>query len=344
MRNLKFQQRHCVLLFMALVMVLTLVTGCAAKEEEKPAIILADNMNEEFWVNNAIAKLIIEEGYGYPVETVEVTTPVMQASLANGDLDVILDLWKPNYIEWYTKEAAAGNIESLGVLYKGGAQFFTIPKWVADEYNIKTVFDMKDHWELFKDPEDPTKGIFINCIIGYQACEINTVKLEAYGLTDYYNISVSGSTGAEDAALTGAQKKHEPVFGYYYTPSSIMGMYDWYILEEPEYNEAVWSKITAAKNDKSLRPLSEACAYETIDIEKAINPGLRKKAPDIVEMLSKMAIGLEPLNKTAAWAVENEIQDWEEAGVYYLKTYEDLWKTWVTDDAYKKIKDALKDR
>ncbi len=62
---------------------------------------------------------------------------------------------------------------------------------------------------------------------------------------------------------------------------------------------------------------------------------------DVVTMLKKMVVGLEPLNKTAAWAKENEVQDWELAAIYYLKTYEERWKTWVTDDAYRQIKDAL---
>lgn len=39
-----------------------------------------------------------------------------------------------------------------------------IPKWAHDQYGIDTVFDLNDHWELFKDPGDPSKGIFINCI------------------------------------------------------------------------------------------------------------------------------------------------------------------------------------
>jgi glycine betaine/proline transport system substrate-binding protein len=227
------------------------------------------------------------------------------------------------------------------MIYEGGPQFFIIPKWMAEQYNIKTVFDMKDHWELVKDPEDPDKGAFINCIIGWQCAAINDVKLEAYGLTDYYNIISPGSSGAMEAALAGPQKKGDPVFGYYWAPTALMGAYDWHVLEEPEYDVATWDKITAAKDDPSLRPLDAACAYETLPIDTGINPSLRDIAPDVVTMLEKMSVGLQPINVTAAWSVEHEVQDWEEAAIYYLKNYEDTWKTWVTEDAYTKIKDAL---
>ncbi len=88
-----------------------------------------------------------------------------------------------------------------------------------------------------------------------------------------------------------------------------MGMFDWYILEEPEYDPNVWDKIQAAIEDKSLRPLNEACGYEALSSVNAIWSGLRNMAPDVVAMLGKMVVGLEPINKTAAWAKENEVED-----------------------------------
>lgn len=313
----------------------------APAPEEKPTIKFADSQFESLWINNAIAKFIIEEGYGYPVETIETTTPGAQVALARGDVLVWMEMWQQNLIDWYNEEIANGNIENGGMTYEGGPQFFIIPTWVHEEYNINTVADMKDHWELFPDPEDPDKGAFINCIVGWQCSAINDVKIEAYGLTDYYNIISPGSGGAMEAALAGPQKKHEPVFGYYWAPTSLVGAYDWYILDEPEYNKELWDEIIAAKDDPSLRPLSEACAYETIPVDKGFHKSLEEVAPDVREMLMKMVVGVQPLSVTVAWAVENEVQDWEKAAIYYLQNYEDLWKTWVTDDAYTKIKEAL---
>jgi glycine betaine/proline transport system substrate-binding protein len=72
-----------------------------------------------------------------------------------------------------------------------------------------------------------------------------------------------------------------------------------------------------------------------------VHKSLLKNAQDVVEMLEKMVVGLEPLNKTLAWAKEND-QDWDEASVYYLKNNEDRWKSWVTPKAYKRIDKALK--
>ncbi|MFC1949495.1 glycine betaine ABC transporter substrate-binding protein [Chloroflexota bacterium] len=339
MFNLKSKWKACLFLFTILVMMVTLVVGCA--EEEKPNIIFADCQWESQWINNAIAKFVIEEGYGYPVETIICTTAVWQTSLPLGDMHVDMEMWQQNTPDWYNEQIAAGGIENLGMTYEGGPQFWIIPEWVHEEYGIDTVDDMKDHWELFEDVEDPSKGLFVNSLIGWQCTEINKVKMEAYGLTEYYNILDTGSSGALDAGLAGPQMKHEPVFGYYWAPTAIMGMYDWYILEEPEYDADVWADIVAALEDENLRPLDEACAYEDLPIDKGIWPGLRDMAPDVVEMLEEMVVGLEALNRTAAWSVENEVQDYEKAAVWYLREYEERWETWVTDDAYDKIKDAL---
>ena len=338
--KIRFSWKRGLLLFTALVMTVTLVAGCTA-EEDKPIIKFGDTQFESLWIINATAKFIIEEGYGYPVETIEMTTPIAQVSLAGGDIDVWMELWQQNWLDNYNEEVAAGNIENLGMVYEGGPQFFIIPQWMADEYNIVTIDDMKDHWELVQDPEDSSKGAFLSCIIGWQCAAINEVKLEAYGLLDYYNIVEPGSSGALEAALAGPQMKDDPVFGYYWAPTALMGMYDWYILEEPPYDAELWEQIILAKDDPSLRPLSEACAYETLPVDIGINPSLRDTAPEAVAMLEKMMMGLEALNRTAAWAKENEVQDWEEAAIWYLGEYEDDWKTWVTDDAYDNIKDAL---
>jgi len=337
MHFLRTKWKLCLMVCLALMMLASFSFGCTIK----PTIKLGDNQFESIWIINAITEFIIEEGYGYPVETVTASTALAQVALDSGDIDIWMEMWQQNWQDNYDELIAENKIENLGMVYEGGPQLYIIPAWVAEEYDIETIFDMKDHWELFEDPADPSKGYFINCIIGWQCEAINNVKLEAYGLTDYYNIVAPGSPGAMEAALAGAQMKEDPIFGYYWSPTALMGMYDWYVLEEPEYNDDIWADIIVAKDDPSLRPLDTACAYEVLPVDKGINIELRNTAPDIVAMLEKMMVGLERLNATAAWATTNEVQDYKEAAVYFLQTYEATWQTWVTTDAYNKIKQAL---
>lgn len=333
---------HRALIFPLLAAVF-LSIACAAvdTDTQKPAIRLHDVLSESQWINNAIAKLIIEEGYGYPVETVVESTPAMQEGLPIGTIDLNLEGWQQNIIDWYDAELEKGTIVNLGMIYEGGPQFFIIPSWVAEANNIRTVQDMKEHWELFRDPQDPSKGVFYNCISGWECAKINRVKMESYGLEEYYNVVSPASSTALTAALENGQKSNQPVFGYYWEPNALAASYQWHVLEEPPYTSACWERIIAAI-EAGGAPLNEqACAYENLPIDKLAHAGLQQKAPEVVDMLKAMVVGLEPLNKTMAWSQEHDVQDWEKAAIYYLQNYEDRWRGWVTPEAYEKVKKAL---
>ena len=294
-------------------------------------------------LNNAIAEFIIEEGYEYPIEVVVQTTPVLKETLPKGEVDLNLEGWQQNVPDWYNEQLEKGNIVNLGMTFEGGPQFFMVPEWVAQEYNIRTILDLNDHWELFQDPLDPSKGVFYSCIIGWECAEINKVKLEAYGLTRHYNPISPGSGEAQEALLARAQENRQPVFSYYWAPNALLGAFDWHILEEPPYTHECWENITAASRDQSLRPVDQACAYENVPIDKLAHKGLLRKAPDVTEMLKKMVVGLEPLNDTLAWADKSEVTDSQKIATYYLQTYEDRWRSWVTPEAYEKIRKALEE-
>ena len=327
-------------LIVGALLILSVFAAACGEEKAKPIIKFSDTQFESLWINNAIAMFVIEHGYGYPVESVELTTPLMQVALASGDIDVNMEMWQQNFIDNYNAEIAKGSYINIGPTYEGGPQFFMVPKATADEHNIKTIDDMKKHWELVKDPEDPSKGAFHNCPIGWQCAEINRAKIQAYGLDEFFNIISGGSGAALDAALAGAQKKNKPVFGYYWAPTSIMGAYEWTVLEEPAYSAACWEEVAKGQDDASYTP-KQACAYETLPVDKAVHKNMLEKAPDVVEMMKKMNIGLQPINVTAAYTGENFEGQWDKAAYYYLQNYEDRWTTWMPAENAKKVKAAL---
>ncbi|MDP6453181.1 MAG: glycine betaine ABC transporter substrate-binding protein [SAR202 cluster bacterium] len=317
---------------------------CSDVEDDlvKPTLRFHDLQSESNWLNNAIAGFIVEEGYGYPVESVVASTPRMQETLPAGEIDINLEGWQQNTAEWYDEEIDKKTIMNLGMIYEASSQVFVVPRWVAEEYGIRTVFDMKNHWELFTDSQDPSKGAFYNCIVGWRCADINKVKLDAYGLTEYYNVVSPASAAALDSALAEPYKAHRPVFGYYWTPTALMAVHDWYVLAEPLHSEECWNQVLRAAEDNSVATPAQACAYEMIPIDKLAHAGLRDKAPEVFAMLDKMMVGLEPLNATVAWAVQNAVEDWNLAAVHYLQNNEVRWRTWVTPDAYDKIRAALK--
>ncbi len=79
-------------------------------------------------LNNAIAKFIIEEGYGYRVEEVTETTPVLMEALPRGEVDLNLEGWQQNLPDWYAEHIDKGNIVNLGMTFEGGATVLRHPK------------------------------------------------------------------------------------------------------------------------------------------------------------------------------------------------------------------------
>lgn len=322
----------------------------ACQGEEKPTITFADTEGAfgTMPLEGAVAGFIIENLYGYPTDVVQMSTPTYQATLPTGELHVQTEGWEQNIMDWYTEEIDKGRIENLGPMLEGGPQMWVIPQYTHEEHGIETVQDLADPEvaQLFQDPEDPSKGVFYNCIIGWACEKLNTVKMEAYGLDEYYNIVAPGSAGALKGQLAAAQKKEEPVFGYYWSPTALMGQYDWYILKEPENTESCWDKVNkAAFEDESLRPLDEACAYPNPPLNKLVWSGLQDEAPEAYDFMKKMQMDLDSAESTMAWASGEEIKDITETRVvaHYIRTYPDIVKSWLTDDEWDKVNGAVEE-
>lgn len=326
-----------------------------AEDGPKEVIRFADTQFQTLWINNAIAAFIIEHGYGYPVEIVQMTTPVYQQTLASGEIDVQMELWRTNVIDWYTEVTSEGKVLDLGDTYERSAQGWYVPRYVIEgdpergiepmAPGLKSVFDLPGYKELFQDPEDPSKGVLVNCITGWQCAKINRIKIHAYGLDDDYNLLEPGAAAALDAAIAGAYTRGEPILAYYWEPTWLLGTYDMVQLEEPEFTEACNLEIQKALDDEiSLEEVTETagCAYETIGIHKGVHASLKDRAPEVVEFLEKMNVGTDPLNKTAAY-MEAEGVEADEAAIWFFETYQDRWRNWVPDDVESRIEAALEE-
>jgi glycine betaine/proline transport system substrate-binding protein len=362
------------LILISLIIALSLVMGAcqpaaeapgteepAAAEEamaeepsaEKEVIKFADTQWQTLWIENALAMYIVEHGYGYPVESVEMTTPVYQQSIVDGDVDVMMENWIGNMVEWWDSEREAGTIIDLGNTFDKSTQGWYVPRYVVEgdaergiepmAPDLKSVLDLPQYKDVFADPEDPEKGVIVNCIIGWDCAEVNRVKLYAYGLQDDYNFMEPGASAALDAAIAGAVKKGEPVLAYYWEPTWLLGLYDMVQLEEPEYTDECWALNTAAKDGEielSDVTAEAGCAYETVGIPKSVTASMADRAPELVEFLTKMNVGTDELNKTAAY-MESQETSAEEAALYYLNEFPEKWQSWVTDDAKANIEAAL---
>ncbi|GAI75727.1 unnamed protein product, partial [marine sediment metagenome] len=115
--------------------------------------------------------------------------------------------------------------------------------------------------------------------------------------------------------------------GYYWEPTTALGMYDMTHVGEPAYSEAVW-------ND------NHGCAYPAVQVNICVTASLRDRAPEVVAFLENYET-TDALTLAALKYMGDNDTTAEEAAIWFLQEYETLWTQWVPSDIADKVKDAL---
>ncbi|MEA3442638.1 MAG: ABC transporter substrate-binding protein [Chloroflexota bacterium] len=297
----------------------------------KPTLIFGDLSWDSIQVHDRIAAFIAEHGYGYEVEFVAGETAPIWAGLRRGDVNIDMESWTENVQKVYDEAIGSGDCVDLGSNFPDSWQGWLVPTVMIENGDLPegvSVKDMSQYWELFKDPEDPTKGRFVNSIPGWLCTDINSEKLKAYGLDKYYTDFLAGSDAALSGSMAAACQKGEPWFGYYWSPTWVLGKLDMTPIEEPPFDQAEWDAKTYG------------CAFSPTQVNIIVNSSLMEDAPDIVAFLKNYETTCEQNNKVLAYMQENKAST-EDAALWFLKEYEPLWTEWVPADVASKVKAAL---
>ncbi len=298
--------------------------------------------------HNRVVQYIVEEGYGHETDVIPGSTlPILQG-LEDNDIHAVTEMWVQNMPEWYHEEVEAGTYVDLGANYVGAVQGWFVPTYVieGDEErgiepmapDLSHVDDLADVWDVFEDEEDSSKGRVYNGVGGWEATEINDVRLRSYGLDEYYNSFLPGSEAALFASLAREYERGEAWIGYLWTPSWPFAQYDLTLIEEPEYTEECWEEVSAAAQEEGA--VDEACGFPEVDVNVVVSTELDEHAPHLVELLSNYESNMELTNAALLYISENDATP-EEAAEWWLIEYEDVWTEWVSDEIAEAVLDSL---
>ncbi len=333
------------LLVLVLIIFGFTMVGCGGSQDsssDKEQLVFADATWDSIKVHNRIAGFILEHGYGYsgPEYTFGETLPLLQG-MTKGNVDITMELWTQNYEEAWNDAIESGKVLDLGSNFPDAPQGWYVPTYMIKgdaERNIepmapdlKTVDDLKRYWELFKDPEVPTKGRFHNCPPGWAVVEVIETKFKTYGLDETFNLFSTGSDTALATSMVTAYNKGKPWVGYYWEPTWVMGLLDMTMLEEPPYDEEIYNDVN-----------NRGCAFPPAKVLKGVNAGLKDKAPEVFEFISNYETTLDQNNDFLAYMKDNDAKP-EDAAIYFLKTYPDTWKAWIPKDVAQKVEQALEE-
>ena len=323
------------------VLVATAFAGCspATPDKSDEVIRFVDVGWDAQTFMTYLAAFIVEHGYGYGTTVEGAANVVGIKAIENGDIDVHMEVADISLREPHEALLATGLAEDLGISYTPVCSYWLVPTYMIEgdaergiepmAPDLKSVFDMPKYWELFQDPETPEKGRFYGCIPGWQCEKVNKLKITGYGLDEYYSVFTPGSDTALSTSMIAAYEKGEPWFGYYWSPTWVLGKVDMTPLEEPEYTEDLWTEEA-----------NYACAYPADDNYIVASLTLKERAPDVREFLLDFNIPIEAMSQMLLYLQESG-KDAPEAVDWFLTRYEDVWTEWVPADVAANVKAAL---
>lgn len=292
--------------------------------------------------HNKVASIILEAGYGCETDSIPGSTIPLFNGMVKGDIDVTMEVWRENIVEPWKKALENKEVIDLGSNFPDAVQAWYVPKYLvegddAPAKGLKSVKDLAKFKELFKDPEEPSKGRFLNCIAGWGCEAANSKKLTIYGLDEHFVNFRPGTGAAMNSAIESRLKRKKPIVFYYWSPTWVIGKYGDQIvaLEEPEYNKEIWDKMNNSENP------TEATAYPLADIRVGVNAEFFEQAPKLVEFFKNYETNSKLVSEALNYMQENKA-DTDETAEHFLKNQEDVWTKWVSEDVANRVKASLK--
>ena len=312
------------------VVLLMVAAACGGSSTPKPAaketIVFADLNWDSAQIQNAIARYIVEEGYGYPTDAVFGGTVPLWQGLVGGDIDVTMEIWLPNQKDVWEPAMAKGQVIPVGKSLDDNWQTaYVVPTYVVEQNpNLKTVQDLRDHLGMF--PQEGGKVVVWDCVASWACAEVNADQLVSYGLDDVLELKGPGSQAGLFASLQGAYDKGEPWLGYLWGPTQPSSELDLTRLQEP----------TCGVGQEP----GDGCGYPVAKIRIAVHPTLIERAPDVIEFLRNWDFTSDADVAANAYKAEADAE-FDEVAIWFLENKEDSWTQWVPTSVADSVKAAL---
>ena len=291
-----------------------------------------------------VLRLIVEKGYGLPTDTLPGSTVSLEAALAKNDIQVIGEEWAGRSPAW-VKAESEGKVFGLGDTVKGATEGWWVPEFVIKgdaargikplAPDLKSVADLPRYKDVFRDPEDPTRGRFLNSPTGWTSEIVNSQKIKAYGLTDSFVNFRTGSGAALDAEVASSIRRGKPVLFYYWSPTPLLGRFKLVKLEEPPFNAEAWKTLSDAKNPNPIGTRSMPAKLAI-----GVSAPFKAQYPQLVSVFEKVDLPIDLLNGLLADMSEKRTQP-RQVALAFLKEQPQVWQQGVPAQVAAKVNAAL---
>lgn len=317
-------------------------TGAQAQMTENCGRVTLADMNWDSATLLAhVDRFILEHGFGCDTELVAGdTVPTGTSMMERGEPDIASELWTNAIAEPLAEGVAEGRLSVAGdVIEEGGIEGLWVPEYLAEEYpELTTIEGILEHRELFEHPEDPDKYAVYGCPAGW-TCQI-TVRnnFKALGLAEKgFELVDPGSPAGLSGAIARAYERQEPWFGYYWSPTSLLGQYPMQMVDFGSgIHEEHYRNCTVEPD--CLDP--KVTMWPSSPVQTVTTGDLAERAPGAYDYLATRSFTNAEINEVIAWMGENQA-DGEYAMDYFMVNYEDMWRRWLPAGPEQQVADAL---
>lgn len=288
--------------------------------------------------------IILEEGYDCEVELIPGATETTFASMSEkGQPDIAPELWVNGIYEVLATAKAEGRVHTaLTGPITGLGEGWWLPKHFVEAHpELDTVEKLIEHPELFPYAEDESKGAFFGCPSGWSCQKSNANMFRAYDMEAKGWVLVDpGSAAGLDGSISKAVEREENWFGYYWSPTAIIGKYELQQLPfEAEWaGEDNWNNCIALTEDECADP--QKSSWIPAEVQTVITDEFKQSGSASIEFLGARVWPGEAMNSMLVYMNENQASG-EDAAYEFLESHADIWMQWVPADVAEKIKSAL---
>ncbi len=288
-------------------------------------------------LHNAIAGLIAEELWDYKTIETPGSTTVLHEGLLKGEVDVHMEVWTDN-LATYNDDLAEGKLKELSTNFDDNYQGVYVPRYViegdaergieASAPDLKTIQQLKDYPEVFKDEENPEMGRMYGAIPGWEVDEILYKKFMHLGMDETFIYFRPGSDPALSAAITSAYEKGEPIAAYYWEPTWLLGIYDMVLLEDEPFDPETYIE------GKTALPAVKV----TVGVSNEFADNEENK--EFIDFLSNYETS-SALTSEGLGYMQETGADYKETAKWFLDEHPELLDVWLTPGDAEIIKTVL---
>jgi glycine betaine/proline transport system substrate-binding protein len=275
-----------------------------------------------------IIKYAVEKEFGLKVDVREMGTLVTFAGMDKGEVDVIPEVWQPNFDAAVKKYVDERKTVRLSPKEVSATQGMCATRETADKYGIKDIKDLDDPKKTANlDTDGDGKGEIWIGDQGWSSTSIEKIRAKSYG----YSKTLKLLEMPEDvamAAVDAATATNEPIVFYCYSPHHVFELHDIVELTEPAHDDAKW-KIVLPSDDpdwlaKSDAPVAWAPSHFSIGFASK----MAERLPKVASFLSK--IDFSPIEITQmSYALQVERQDPGEFAKAWIAKHQDRVNSWA---------------